>query len=487
MFKVIAKDKNARAGVLETPHGLVKTPVFMAVGTQGTVKALDPLDLKAAGAQIILGNTYHLYLRPGSKLIKKMGGLHKFMGWDLPILTDSGGFQAFSLGAMIEQGVKKVGTISTGPASSVSRKSGPRSSVGEPAVDARDPSSESPVNMHRIRKSGKVYDEKSKKIVRHVTVVSEGSVSLVGPGDSQTPLLAKITEEGVVFKSHLDGSIHLLTPEKSMEVQLDLGADIVLTLDELLSPLHQRDYVAQSLERTHRWELRSKGFFDKHREKKREKRGLLFGILQGVYDREIREKEAKWVASQGFDGISIGGSFGTSKYWNGSPSTPLRVNSENGIDWAATKAIYETMGWVTPLLPEDLPRHGLGIGEVADFFECIERGVDMFDCVSPTRRARNGSLYISPKNGGSVKNKFVIAISNARFVADKNPIDPGCGCYTCQNFSRSYLKHLYISSEILYHRLASIHNVYFCVHLVDQIRESIINKQFAKLKSKWLG
>jgi len=235
---------------------------------------------------------------------------------------------------------------------------------------------------------------------------------------------------------------------------------------------------------------------------------MLFGILQGVYDKKIREDEARWIAEQGFDGVSIGGSFGTSEYW------PRKVDSkvdpglhpkgtsffeaarqddsnveddDSSTNWAATKAIYETVGWVTPLLPEDMPRHILGIGEVEDFFECIERGADMFDCVSPTRRARNGSLYISPKDGGIKGNKFTLNIGRAEYKVDSSPIDSTCGCYTCKNFTRSYLRHLFMSSELLFHRLATIHNVHFMLHLVEDIRESIINDTFDELKKSWLS
>lgn len=420
-FKVISKDKSARAGVLKTAHGEIKTPVFMPVGTQGTVKALDPKDLKENGAQIILGNTYHLYLRPGHKLIKSLGGLHKFMGWDAPILTDCGGFQAFSLGAMIEHGVKKV-------------------------------------------QGSKAKQKKSLS-------------------DSKT-VFSKMTENGVQFTSHLDGSKHLLTPELSMEIQLDLGSDIVLALDELVSPLHDKSYVAQSLERTHRWELRSKKYFDQNLKKSTNPGAQIFGILQGVDDFEIRTGEAKWVAEQDFEGVSIGGSFGTSEYW---PASQRGEGENENLNWASSKSIDRTMEWVAPLLPTDWPRHALGIGEITDLFLCIERGVDMFDCVAPTRRARNGSLYISPKNGGNIKNRFVFSIAGASNTTDKNPLDPGCSCYTCQNFTRAYLRHLFMAKELLYHRLASIHNVYFVINLVKQIREAILETQFSKLKTAWLG
>jgi queuine tRNA-ribosyltransferase len=418
-FKVIGKDKDARAGVLKTAHGDIETPVFMPVGTQGTVKALDPKDLEEIGAQIILGNTYHLYLRPGHKLIKKLGGLHKFMGWDGPILTDCGGFQAFSLGAMIEHGVKKI---------------------------------------------------------------QNGNKQKVNLSDSRT-ILSRMTEEGVEFTSHLDGSKHLLTPELSMEIQLDLGSDIVLALDELVSPLHDKSYVAQSLERTHRWEIRSKKYFEKNAKSSINPGAQIFGILQGVDDFGVRTNEARWIAKQEFSGVSIGGSFGTSEYW---PASPRGEGEVENLNWASSKSIDRTMEWVTPLLPDEWPRHALGIGEIVDLFLCIERGVDMFDCVAPTRRARNGSLFISPKNGGDINGKFVLSIQNAKYTDDKNPIDPGCSCYTCQNFSRAYMRHLYMAKELLYHRLATIHNVHFVISLVSLVRLSILDKHFKKLKKSWL-
>lgn len=433
-FKIIAEDGLARAGVLKTAHGEIETPVFMPVGTQGTVKALSPEDLESIGAQVILGNTYHLYLRPGSKLVKKMGGLHKFMNWNGPILTDSGGFQAFSLGAMIEHGIKKV------PA----RKCYALSVAGGQNAKFKAQSS----------------DRRKQR---------------VDLNDNRT-VFSKIREDGVEFSSHLDGSKHLLTPEKSIEVQLDLGSDIVLVLDELLSPAHSKEYIARSLSRTHRWELESKDYFLKNVSKSVNPGALIFGILQGIDNYEIRTNEARWIADKGFDGISIGGSFGSSESKTG-----------GNTDWGSSHAIDETMGWVTPLLPRELARHALGIGEVVDFFECIERGVDMFDCVAPSRRARNGSLYIRPENGGNKENSFTLIISNAKHKEDRLAIDPGCSCYTCQNFTRSYLRHLYISGELLYHRLATIHNLYFMLNLVQKIRESIINKQFKRFKKEYLG
>jgi queuine tRNA-ribosyltransferase len=472
-FKIIAKDNRSRAGVLKTAHGEVETPIFMPVGTQASVKSLSPEDLKDAGAEIILGNTYHLYLRPGSKLIKKMGGLHKFMNWDGPILTDSGGFQAFSLGAMIEHGVKKVQKNELRIKNYELRGDKLKKSGGEEGSVRNTIGTNDIVSYSSVKKNPKLREKSSNG---GVVVLKEPARLRSGSAEG-TRVFAKITEDGVVFKSHLDGSPHLLTPEKSIEVQLDLGSDIVLVLDELLSPLHNFFYVKKSLERTHRWEKRSQEYFKKNVKKGTNPGALLFGILQGVYDKEIREGEAKWIAEQGFDGVSIGGSFGTSKYWG---------DEQSDVDWAAQQAIADTLDWTTPLLPEELPRHILGIGEVEDFFNCIERGADMFDCVAPTRRARNGSLYICPKHGGKVGNKFTLNISRAEFKEDPSPIDPDCQCYTCQNFSRAYLRHLLASGELLYHRLATIHNVYFMVNLTKKIREAIIDGQFKKLKETWL-
>ncbi len=493
-FKIITRDGSARAGRLETAHGNIETPIFMTVGTAATVKAMDPQDLRQAGAQVILGNTYHLNLRPTSEVIKKLGGLHKFMGWDGPILTDSGGFQAFSLGAMISDGVRKAGLTSK---------------VSSPIRGS------STWQAKRDRHPGKSTHPGSAQILESQAPQNDTSflVSSSASLQNDKTTFSKITDEGVEFKSHLDGSKHFLSPERSIEIQLNLGSDIVLVLDELLSPLADPAYVAKSLDRTHRWELASKAYFKKNLSSSINAGAQLFGILQGVYDQKIRAEEAKWVAEQGFSGISIGGSFGISPYWQGNSKQAARGDTKEGLplartdkehvregirgrtqsdletptDWAASKAIYETMEWVIPHLPEDLPKHALGIGEVEDFFNCIERGIDLFDCVAPTRRARNGSLYISPKSGGNPKTKFTLNIINAKFTADPSPIDPDCQCYTCQNFSRAYLRHLYMSSEILYHRLATIHNVHFILNLTTQIRQAIINTQFHKLKMSWLS
>lgn len=391
IFKTISKDKKSRTGILKTPHGEIETPVFMPVGTQGSVKALSPDDLKDIGAQIILGNTYHLYLRPGEKLIKKMRGLHKFINWDKPILTDSGGFQVMSL-------------------------------------------------------SGR-------KLIARPMGSSHVDYSTIEPK-------VTIDEDGVTFQSHLDGSLHKFTPEKSIQIQHDLGADIIMAFDEVSADNLGKEHLENSMEKTSRWAKRS---LDEH--KKLGGNQLLFGIIQGGNHKDLRIKSAKYITSLPFDGIALGG-------------------ETIGFDNKGTKKIME---WVEGILPEDKPLYAMGVGEVETIFYVIEGGVDMFDCVSPTRRARNGSLYISPKNGGNTKNKFALSITNSKFKEDKKAIDPGCLCYTCQNFSRAYLRHLFIAQELLYHRLATIHNVYFMVNLVNEIREAIIEKKFQAFKKSWLG
>ncbi|MBI3733866.1 MAG: tRNA guanosine(34) transglycosylase Tgt, partial [Chloroflexi bacterium] len=310
-FDILSRDPHsrARAGVIQTAHGAIETPVFMPVGTQATVKTMTTDDLKATGAQIILGNTYHLYLRPGAEVIAEFGGLHGFMGWDRPIMTDSGGFQVFSLGSALRDGVGKIGDI--------------------------------------------FPDEDPRRVER--------------PAGEP---LTRIDEEGVTFKSHLDGSTHRLTPQSSIKIQALLGADFILAFDECTSPLDDFAYTRQAMERTHRWAARSWDAFMQYRRPYQ----TLFGIVQGGAYRPLREDSAAFISSLPFAAYSIGGSLGKSK-----------------------QEMHEILEWTMPLLPDDKPRHLLGIGELDDIFEAIERGVDMFDCVSPTRWARNGSLLIHPQ------------------------------------------------------------------------------------------
>lgn len=388
-FKILQKSGKARAGQLKTKHGVIDTPNFIPVGTQASVKALSPKDLTEIGVQAVLANTYHLMLRPGVDVIKKFGGLHRFMGWDQPIMTDSGGFQVLSLGIGLEHGV------------------------------------------------GKFLKE-------------EYSLP--------KPRLNKITEEGVIFQSHLDGSWQVLTPEKSIQIQKDLGADLIVAFDDLESPKHSYEETLKSLELTERWELRSL-------EEKRRGGQLLYGVTHGGIFKDLRVRSAKFV-DQHFAGIALGGAH------------------------KDKKTLYQVVQWTVDNISENKPRHLLGIGEVEDLFEAVERGVDLFDCVAPTRRARNGSLYISPKYNiykNYKRYNFALNIRQSRFLSDKKPIDPTCLCYTCQNFSRAYLRHLFMSAEILYHQLASFHNIYFINNLVGQIREAIGNGQFKKLKKMWLG
>ncbi len=387
-FTVIKEDDEtkARAGLIHTDHGDIETPVFMPVGTQGTVKSLDQLDLHDLEAQIILGNTYHLHLRPGEDLIAEFGGLHKFMNWDRPILTDSGGFQVFSLGAQKEQ------------------------------AESRTPNDQ-----------GK---------------------------------LVSIDEDGVTFRSHLDGSSHRFTPESAIETQHKIGADIIMAFDECTPDAADKDYTKAAMERTHRWAVRS---LEAHKKLKPSDayQKFLFGIIQGANHQELREESAKFIASQDFDGIAIGG-------------------ESVGYNMAATKDIID---WVLPHIPADKPRYTMGLGySPADLFAVVERGIDMFDCVAPTRVARNGSLYVHRKINASYK----ININNAQFRTDAGPIDPECKCFTCANHSRAYLHHLFRSEELLAYRLATLHNLHFFLTLMKEIRTAIKEDRFSELKKEWV-
>jgi queuine/archaeosine tRNA-ribosyltransferase len=452
-FKTIQKDKktHARAGELEVNGNSIQTPVYMPVGTQATVKSLTPQDLEDMGAQIILANTYHLYLKPGAELIEKMGGLHNFVQWKKPMLTDSGGFQVFSLGYGIEHQVGKIANIF--------------------------PQEEGGI-LNRAQIKQEIAGEEIEQTEQGLTVRQKPLVPMLDPK------LAKVEEDGVTFTSHHDGSKHKFNAEISVATQHKLGADIILAFDECPSPLHDYDYTAQSLERTHRWEmqslqthknLESRKILDLFEETLQMPRlakeniyryplpQYLFGIPHGGPFEDLRKKSAQFIASQEFAGFSIGGSLGNLK-----------------------SDMHKVLEWQIPLLGEERPRHLLGIGDIDDLFECIERGIDMFDCVAPTRIARNGALFISPHAGGKKQNKFRVILSNAEFKADGKPIDPTCTCYTCQNFSRAYLRHLFMAKELLAFRLASIHNVYFIINLVKQIRESIVNESFTNLKNSWL-
>ena len=391
-FEVMAKDKNtaARNGIMHTAHGDIQTPVFMPVGTAASVKALDSKDVEALGAEIILGNTYHLHLRPGAERIEELGGLHRFMDWKRAILTDSGGFQVWSLG----------------------QKSRPEAS------DDVDPKTD------------------------------HG--------------LSKIDDEGVTFRSHIDGSTHRFTPEKAIEIQHQLGADIIMAFDQCTSDSSSEAEARLAMERTHRWAKQS---LDAHQNGLRAPahKQFLFGIIQGSVYKNLREESAKFITSLPFDGIAIGG-------------------ETTGFNMEKTK---EVLSWLKDILPRDKPLYTMGVGaSPEDLFIVIEQGVDMFDCVAPTRLARNGSLYCA---AAGRENKFRIDIGNLQYINDPTPIDGECSCLTCSRYSRAYLRHLFISKELTYYRLATIHNLTFMLSLIQKIRSSIASGKFLEFKKEWLG
>ncbi|MEK7106263.1 MAG: tRNA guanosine(34) transglycosylase Tgt, partial [Patescibacteria group bacterium] len=352
------------------------------------VKAMTPEKLQDIGSQVVLANTYHLYLQPGDEVVRDAGGLHKFMNWQGPTMTDSGGFQVFSLGAAYGKEISKVTTVT-------------------------DPS----------------------------FLIPERSIDSIIP-------LAKISNDGVSFKSHLDGTMHYLTPERSIEIQHNLGADIIFAFDECTSPTENDKYQDEALSRTHAWAKRS---LEYHKSKNTNQ--ALFGIVQGGRSEELRKKSATEISKLDFDGFGIGGSF-------------------------AKEDMSTAVKWVNEILPEEKPRHLLGIGEPEDLFMGVENGVDLFDCVGPTRIARNGTLFT--KNGK-------INLFNAQFVNDFTPIDNDCECYTCKNYTRAYVSHLFRAKEMEAATLASIHNVYFITHLVSQMREAILNDTFIELKKSFLN
>ena len=361
-FRILAhcSQTGARAGVIRTPHGEIPTPAFAPVGTQGTVKTVAPRELKELGASLILANTHHLYLRPGPETIARLGGLHRFMGWPGPLMTDSGGFQIFSL-----------------------------------------------------------------------------------------ENLRAIDEEGVRFRSHLDGSEHLLTPEKVVEIQEHLGADIIMPLDECTPYPSDHGHNRRALARTHRWAERCRAAQTRSDQ-------ALFGIVQGGAFADLRRESARFLASLDFPGYAIG-----------------------GLSVGEPKALMHQMLEVTvPLLPEEKPRHLLGVGSPEDFFEGVARGVDIFDCVLPTRMARNGAVFTR---------RGRLNLRNAQYTEDPSPIEEGCGCYTCQHFSRAYLRHLVKAKEILGLHLTTLHNLHVVLSLMREIREAIFDGRFVELRDAFLA
>jgi queuine tRNA-ribosyltransferase len=389
MFRITARDpaSRARAGTLQTPHGTVQTPVFMPVGTRASVKSLTPDELHAHRAQIILGNTYHLYLQPGHELIAHLGGLHRFMAWDGPILTDSGGFQVFSL------------------------------------------------------VYGGIADEVKGRRPAHPDTMRD---------------MVKVTEDAVIFRSYHDGSRHVFTPERSIEVQHGLGADIILCFDELPPLRAGYDYTASAMERTHRWEQRCLTY---HQAAGIPGRQALFGIVHGGIYPDLRQQSAEYVAALGFEGLSIGGSLGGDK-----------------------QQMYGVVDMTVPHTPEEMPRHLLGIGDVDDLLECVARGIDMFDCVSPTRLGRHGTALVRER-----ERNWRLNVTNAALREDTGPLQEGCPCATCRTFSRAYIHYLFRAKELLGIRLVSLHNVAFLLGLMDEMRRSIEAGRFAELYQEWLG
>jgi tRNA-guanine transglycosylase len=400
-FDIECRQGAARVARYTTPHGVIETPSFVAVGTQATVKGVTPEMAQEAGTQVIFANTYHLYLRPGEEVVAQHGGLHRFMHWHAPIMTDSGGFQVFSLGAGLEHGVGKVASIFPGEA---------------PLPKAR-----------------------------------------VGAGQS----LVQVSEDGVRFKSHIDGSAHVFTPERSIAIQRALGADMILAFDECTSPLHDERYTEASMQRTHRWAERSLAYFQAHGPQHGHAQ-VLYGIVQGGAFERLRRKSAQTVAAMDFGAIAIGGNLGKTK-----------------------RDMHAVIDWTVAELPEEKPRHLLGIGEVPDVFEAVARGCDTFDCVSPTRNARNGGVLARFDEDRPVP-KFRLNLQNARFARDERPIDPACDCYACRHYSRAYLRHLFKADERLAQTLATVHNLRFMARLCQEIRQSLREGRFASLRREYL-
>ena len=394
-FEILNRQDKARTGILNLKHGKIKTPAFAPVATKATVKTLTNDDLLEMEAQVLMCNTYHLYLRPGSKNIQDKEGLNRFMSWKRPLMTDSGGYQVFSLGLGAELGSSKF----------------------EYDTEER---------------------ERSKQIRNKI---------------------AKVTEEGVEFRSIYDGSKHFFTPEKSIKIQNELGADIIFAFDECTPPSADYKYTKQSMERTHRWLercLKTKTGLKNNQ--------LLFGIIQGGTFKDLRKESSKFVNDR-CEAIGIGGSFGK-------------------------RQMNEVLDWIYPFIndgnSENKPRHLLGIGTVYDIFEAVKRGMDLFDCVGPQMIARTGYIYISPESGGKKENKFRIRITNEKFKDDNAPIDPNCDCKMCKTYSRAYLHHLFDVNEYSAKRIATYHNLYFILNLMKQIRDAINKKEFDELYIKWM-
>jgi queuine tRNA-ribosyltransferase len=404
-FDVRARDGAARAGRLHTPHGAIDTPAFVAVGTQASVKGVDPDAVAGTGAQVLFANTYHLYLRPGADLVESLGGLHRFMGWSRPLFTDSGGFQVFSLGASID---------------------------------------------HRVGKVANIFPDEG-------DAPAGGGPRLATAGGS----MVRVDDHEVRFTSHVDGSTHVFTPEKSIAVQRALGADVVLAFDECTSPLHDEAYTIASAERTHRWAERCLDAF--HREGPRHgHEQLLYGIVQGGAFERARRHSARTIASMPFGGMAIGGNLGRSH-----------------------ADMHRVLDWTVPELPDRLPRHLLGIGDVPSILAAVARGVDTFDCVTPTRNARNGMALVRLGDDGGPAPRHRLNVRAARYARDDVPLEPGCDCSTCARFSRAYLRHLFKAGEALGAQLVTIHNLRFMARFMAEIRAAIADGAFAAVAERW--
>lgn len=381
-FKILKKSKisKARYGILETEHGIIETPSLVAVATQGVIKTLSSEEVIKTKTQVLICNTFHLHLKPGEKIIKNSGGLHKFMNWQKPLMTDSGGFQVFSMGFGKDFGIGKI---------------------------------------------AKYFPGKDLEILEK----------------SKQPKEIKITDDGVYFRSPIDGRELFLGPKESIKIQEDLGADIIFTFDECTPPNSSYEYAQKSLERTHKWARICL-------ETKKSKQAL-FGIIQGSHFKDLRIKSAKFISSLGFDGFGIGGDLGRSK-----------------------NDMIKILKWVIPYLPQDKPRHLLGIGKLEDIEIIIKNGIDLFDCTVPTQYARRGVAFIEKNR------KFVmINLNKAKFLKDKNPLDKNCNCFVCQNYKRNYISHLLRAQEITAMSLLTFHNLYLFNNFVEKIREKIKNNK----------
>jgi len=387
--KVRAQNSKARIGEIVTPHGIVETPNFIFCATKAAIKALSPVQMKEAGTQIILSNTYHLMLSPGGEVVERLGGLHKFMGWNGPMFTDSGGFQVFSLG------------------------------------------------------HGSVASEIKGKRMTH-----------------RPKTMLKITEEGVTFKSYLDGSLHVLTPEKSMEVQRQLGADLVVVFDEC-TPFHvDKSYTAQSMRLSHRWGERSLKAFKNHNTGAQ----ALYGIIQGGVYPDLRKESCDFVNSQDFFAHAIGGSLGASK-----------------------EQMYEVVAMAMEELDPKRPVHLLGIGGLRDIFKGVREGIDTFDCVHPTRLARHGGALVKPSSQDTAGNREHISIKNSVYKFDEGPLEEGCPCQTCATFSRAYLHYAFRAQELIAIQAITLHNVSFMNRFMQAIRQGIIEDNLDTVEKSWMG